>query len=120
VAKIEGRVQIAGDLTTLNTKVLNADADKTGELQRREGSLFKRAISSTRGFFALGSVLRLFQFTDVRYPDGEKQVSKETSFTVRDLSRQERPRKSEGVNSSTHELVLVLPSSVVSEWNGLK
>ncbi len=32
LAKIEGKLGIAGDLTIQNLKVLNADADKTGGL----------------------------------------------------------------------------------------
>jgi hypothetical protein len=39
--KIEGQVWTAGNLMIRNTKVLNADPEKTGELEKTEGNLVK-------------------------------------------------------------------------------
>ncbi len=41
----------AGNLAIRITKVLDADADKTGDPEKTEGNLFKGTISSVRGSF---------------------------------------------------------------------
>jgi hypothetical protein len=52
-------VWIAENSKILTTKVLNGDAEKIGELGKREENPFEEARSSTRGFFDLRSVFRL-------------------------------------------------------------
>ncbi len=55
-------MQNAGNLAALNTKVLNADADKTGEPEEREGSLFNGTMDSTLGSLAPLSIAGLMGF----------------------------------------------------------
>jgi hypothetical protein len=50
--KIEGQVRIAGNFTIRSTKVLNADADKTGGLEKTEGNLLNEAMDSALGSLA--------------------------------------------------------------------
>jgi hypothetical protein len=44
-------VWIAGNLTIRNTKVLNTDADKTGEPKKTEENLLNETMDSALGFF---------------------------------------------------------------------
>jgi len=50
--KIEGQLWIAENLTIRITKVLDADADKTGGLGRTEGNLLNEAMDSALGSLA--------------------------------------------------------------------
>jgi hypothetical protein len=55
-------VRIAGKLPIRTTRVLNADAEETGDPERIEGNLLEGAISSALGFFAPKSIPGLISF----------------------------------------------------------
>jgi hypothetical protein len=52
-------VWTAGNLTIRNTKVLNGDADKTGELKKKEGNLLNETMDSALGSLAPSSIAGL-------------------------------------------------------------
>jgi hypothetical protein len=53
--RIEGQASIGGNLTIRITKVLNADVEKIGDLEKTEGNLFEGVINSPRDFSDLKS-----------------------------------------------------------------